>query len=534
MENINENIKIQQNTGSADDLLNENAKLQHELEIANAKIKWYEEQFRLNAAKRFGKSSDSVPIEQLSFLNEAEVTARKDVEALTLETITYKRKQKRGVNKESFKDLPIERIIYELADEEKTCEACQSTISEISQEVRKELKIIPAKVCIVEHVRKVYTCKLCQQSGEKTPIITAQMPAPVIPGSFASPSLVAYLMYQKYSAALPLDRQQRIFNDFGIEISKQNMANWIIKSTELWLEPLYDTMKRHLLKETFVQADETPMRVLTKDGKPTDSKAYMWLYRTGRYGRPLALYEYQPSRAGKNAKTFLNGFSGHLQTDDFAGYSAVENVTRVGCLAHARRYYTDAIKALPKEAKIESTHAHEALEFFKVIFKLESEYQKQNLTAEERCKARDKELRPQFEAYLVWLHKMSPQVVPKSKLGKAIHYSLSNWELLTNVFNDGQCELSNNRAEQLIKNFVIGRKNYLFCKGPEGAKSSAIIYSIIETAKLNGLNPFNYLTYLFEELPNTRLENESSLEHLLPWSDQLPEACHGNLNSKTE
>jgi len=135
---------------------------------------------------------------------------------------------------------------------------------------------------------------------------------------------------------------------------------------------------------------------------------------------------------------------------------------------------------------------------------------------------------------LAWLHKMLPQVVPKSKLGKAIHYSLSNWELFTNLFNDGQCELSNNRAEQLIKNFVIGRKNYLFCKGPEGAKSSAIIYSIIETAKLNGLNPSKYMTHLFEELPNTRLENESSLEHLLPWSDQLPEACHGNLNYKTE
>ena len=315
MDKINETQEIQQNTGSTDDLLNENAKLQHELEMANAKIKWYEEQFRLNASKRFGKSSDSVQSEQLSFFNEAEVTGRKDVQELTLETITYKRKQKRGVNKESFQDLPIERIIYELADEEKTCETCQSTISEISQEVRKELKIIPAKVCIVEHVRKVYTCKLCQQSGEKTPIITAEMPASVIPGSFASPSLVAYLMYQKYSAALPLDRQQRIFNDFGIEISKQNMANWIIKSSELWLEPLYDAMRRHLLKETFIQADETPMRVLTKDGKPTDSKAYMWLYRTGKYGKPLALYEYQPSRAGKHAKAFLDGFRGHLQTD---------------------------------------------------------------------------------------------------------------------------------------------------------------------------------------------------------------------------
>ena len=527
-------LREKQNTGELDDLVNENAKLQHELEIANTKLKWYEEQFRLNATKRFGKSSDTVPAEQLSFFNEAEITVSKNTEELTLETITYKRKQKRGTNKDSFKDLPVERIIYELSDGEKACETCHTSISEISEETRRELKIIPAKVCIVEHIRKVYTCKTCQQTGEKTPIVTAKMPAPVIAGSFASPSLVAYLMYQKYAAALPLDRQEKIFNDFGIELSKQNMANWIIKSSDLWLEPLYDTMRRHLIRETFVQADETPMRVLTKDGKPTDSKAYMWLYRTGKYGKPLVMYEYQPSRAGKHAKAFLEGFSGHLQTDDFAGYNSVENVTRVGCLAHARRYFTDAIKALPKEAKIESTHAHEALEFFKVIFTLESEYQKLNLSAKDLLEARIKALKPEFEAYLAWLHKMSPQVVPKSKLGKAIHYSLSNWELLTNIFEDGQCELSNNRAEQLIKKFVIGRKNYLFCKGPQGAKSSAIIYSIIETAKLNGLNPFNYLTYLFEELPNTRLENDLSLEHLLPWSNQLPESCHGTLNLKNE
>lgn len=532
MDKLNETQNIQQNTRTLDELLIEHAKLQHELEISQAKVKWYEEQIRLNASKRFGKSSDTVPAEQLSFFNEVEVTARKDAEELTLEAITYNRKQRRGVNKESFKDLPIERIIYELLDEEMTCDACHGTISEISQEVRKELKIIPAKVCIVEHVRKVYTCKSCQESGEKTPIITADMPEPVMPGSFASPSLVAYLMYQKYSAALPLDRQQRIFNDFGIEISKQNMANWIIKSSNLWLEPLYDRMRQHLLKESFIQADETPMRVLTKDGKPTDSKSYMWLYRTGKYGLPIAMYEYQPSRAGKHAKTFLDGFSGHLQTDDFAGYNLVENAVRVGCLAHARRYYTDAIKALPKEAKIESTYAYEALEFFKAIFKLEAECSLLELPAEQRQQIRIEKLKPEMEAYLAWLQKMSPQVVPKSKLGKAIHYSLSNWELYMNIFTNGQCELSNNRAEQLIKSFVIGRKNYLFCKGPEGAKSSAIIYSIIETAKLSGLNPFNYLTYLFEELPNTRLEKEDSLDHLMPWSKQLPKMCY--LVAKTE
>lgn len=516
-------IKELQLNRESKDLKNEIEKLQHELEIANAKIKWYEEQLKLNAVKKYGKSSDHVDEGQISFFNEAEITARPEIQEPTIEKITYERKKKRGMNKPSFDDLPIERIEYTIPEDEQFCEKCSTKMHEMSVEVRKELKIIPAKVCIVEHVRKVYTCRACQESGENTPIITAPMPEPVISGSFASPSLIAYLMYQKYSAALPLDRQERIFGDFGIDISKQNMSNWIIKTSELWLEPFFERLKCELLKETFIQADESPLKVLTKDGKPTDSKSYMWLYKSGDFGRKIALYEYQPSRSGKHPKNFLDGFSGFLQTDDYAGYNSVENVTRVGCFAHARRYYTDALKILPKEAKIESTYAYGALEYFKKMFYLESKWK--DLSSEERQNKRNIELKPVLEAYLSWLKEVEPKVVKKSKLGQAIHYSLSNWELLSNVLKDGQCELTNNGSERLIKNFVIGRKNYLFCKSTHGAKASAMIYSIVETAKMNGLNPFYYLKYLLEELPNTKLTCPDALDHLLPWSKALPEEC---------
>mgnify|MGYP001224404584 CR=1 FL=1 len=328
--------------------------------------------FKLSVAKKHGKSSDSAPEEQLSFFNEAEIIARPEIEEPTLEKITYERSRKRGTNKPSFEDLPVERVEYQIPEEEQVCEQCNSKMHEMSVEVRKELKIIPAQVCIVEHVRKVYSCRECEKTGENTLIITAPMPEPVISGSFVSPSLLAYLMYQKYSAALPLDRQEKIFRDYGIEISKQNMSNWIIKGSELWLEPFFERLKRELLKETFIQADESTLRVLTKDGEPTSSKSYMWLYKSGNLGRKIALYEYQPSRSGKHPKNFLQGFIGFLQTDDYARYNSVENVTRVGCFAHARRYFTDALKILPKEAKIESTHAHEALKFFKEMFHLES------------------------------------------------------------------------------------------------------------------------------------------------------------------
>ena len=317
------------------ELDNEISRLKHELEIANAKLKWYEEQFRLNAVKKYGKSSDNIDEDQISFFNESEITKRPEIEEPTVEKITYER-NRRGTNKKSFEDLPVERIEYEIPEEERTCEICTTTMHEMTVEIRKEIKVVPATVSIVEHVRKIYSCRKCEREGVKANIITAKMPEPVIKGSFVSPSLLAYLIYQKYSAALPLDRQEKIFRDYGIEISKQNMANWIIKGSELWLEPFFERLREELLKETFIQADESPLRVLTKDGKPTDSKSYMWLYKSGNFGKQIALYEYQPSRSGKHPKNFLSGFAGLLQTDDYSGYNSVENITRVGCFAHSR------------------------------------------------------------------------------------------------------------------------------------------------------------------------------------------------------
>ena len=279
-------------------------------------------------------------------------------------------------------------------------------------------------------------------------------------------------------------------------------------------------------------ADETPMQVLTKNGDSCDSKAYMWVYRSGKHGKAIVLYDYQPSRAGRHAMEFLSDFIGFLQSDDFGGYNKVKNVTRVGCLAHARRYYTDALKALPEEAEIEKTSAHEALLFFRQMFYLEKQWTKEDLTPEKRYEKRILELQPVMEAYLFWLKTMEPQVLPRSKVGAAIAYSLSNWELLTNILKDGQCELSNNLCEQAIKHFVVGRKNFLFCKTPHGAKASATIYSIVVTARLNGLNPFHYLKYLLEQLPNTPITSDKALDHLLPWSETLPEECRSTINKE--
>jgi transposase len=511
------------------ELKDENTRLNSKLEEAQAKIKWYEEQLRLNAQKRFGKSADAVVIEnQISFFNEPEVTKRPQQEEPSIEVATHRRK-KRGLNRDSFDDLPVERIVYDLDEDEKICPVCDNSLHQMKEEVRQELKVIPAKVVRVEHVRKVYTCRYCQEHDIKTPVIAARASNPVLPGSFVSPSLLAYILYQKFAAALPLYRQEQTFKHFGIELSRATMSNWIIKGSERYLEQVYQLMKKHLVKESFLMADETALKVLTKDGKACSSTAYMWLYRTGIYGKPMALFEYQPSRSGKHPKNFLENFKGILQTDGYDGYNSVTDITRACCYAHARRKYTDALKALPKGAVKTETGAWQAVQMIGEMFAFEKTLAKEDLSPKERNERREKGLKPLMTAYFAWVKLMSQNTLPKSTFGKALNYSLKHQTVLENILLDGQCELSTNIAEQQIKPFVVARKNFLFCKTANGAKASATAFSLIQSAKLNGLNPYEYLKYLFEELPDINCGDEAALEPFLPWSDQLPDICRQSL-----
>ena len=508
-----------------ENLQNQNKVLIHQIEELTAKLNWYEEQFRLNQERRFGKSSEKTDPDQLSIFNEAEKESRDDKEEPTIEEITYKRKRKKGLNKKSFEDLPVERIEYTLSEEERVCPTCNNRLHEMSKEIRKELKVIPAQAVVVEHVKNIYACRNCEKENIFTPIITAEMPNPVLKGSFVSPSLMAYTMHRKYSEAVPLYRQEQQFKNFGIDLSRQSLANWVIYGANTWLKHLYDRMHDFLLKETVLHADESVFQVLDEVGKKPTSKSYMWLYATGIYSNPIFLYEYQPSRAKKHPKEFLKGFNGYLQTDGYQGYNAVEDVTLVGCFAHAKRGFTDTLKALPKDAARSRTNAEEGLKFCDKLFKLEKEYGKEKLSPEEIYKKRLEKTKPVLQDFLSWLKTKEKQVLPKTSLGKAINYCLNQWDKLTAFMLDGRLEISNNRAERAIKPFVIGRKNFLFSKSPKGATASAITYSIIETAKANNLNPFYYLTYLFEKLPNIDLENINELDRLLPWSDSIPENC---------
>lgn len=488
-----------------------------------AKLSWFEEQFRLSQQKRFGCSSEQTNRGQMQLFNEAEKEAKSSSPEPTMEEITYQRRKKQGRREAQIKDLPVETIEYRLSPEEQVCSCCGGDLHEMSTEVRQELKIIPAQVSVVKHVRYVYACRRCEREDIKTPIVTAPMPAPVLPGSLVSPSAMAHIMTQKYVEGMPLYRQEQQLARLGIELSRQTLANWMIQGAERWLGLLYERMHEHLLKQDILHADETTLQVLREPGRSTASTSYLWLYRTGRECPAMVLYDYRTTRASKHPRQFLSGFNGYLHVDGYAGYNGLPGITLVGCWAHARRKFDEALKALPAGQRNAAVAAKEGLDFCNQLFAIEREIR--DATPEERYKIRLERSRPVMEAFSAWLKQQTPRVLPKSAFGQAINYCRNQWGKLEAFLQDGRLELDNNRSERSIKPFVIGRKNWLFANTPKGAKASATIYSIVESSKENGLNPFNYLQYLFEKLPNMDIRDQSSIDELLPWSSTLPSEC---------
>lgn len=504
-------------------LLDKCAVQEQQIAELNATVEWYKEQLLLARKQRYGASSEKINPDQLCLFDEVEQEADAKAIEPTVEEITYKRRKTKGKNDKMFEDLPVEIVEYRLTEEEQACPACSEHLHEMSKEVRKELKIIPAQVKVVEHVRYVYTCRSCEKNNTSTPVITAPMPAPVLRGSFVSPSLMAFIMDRKYALALPLYRQEQQFKHYGIDLSRQTLANWMIRGANDWLSSLYDRMHAKLIQHNILHSDETTLQVLREEGRTAANKSYMWLYATGHTDVPIYLYDYKTTRASKNPRKMLSGFKGFLHTDGYAGYNDIPGVTMVGCLAHVRRKFTDSLKAVSDKTSIISSVAQEGLDYCNQLFYIEK--QLKTFEAEERYALRLEQSKPVLDAFQAWLKVKKRQTLPKSALGLAISYSLNQFDKVSNFLLDGRLELSNNRAERAIKPFIIGRKNFLFSNTPKGATASAIIYSIVETAKANHLSPFHYLTYLFEKLPNIDLNDTDQLDTLLPWSESLPAEC---------
>jgi len=366
--------------------------------------------------------------------------------------------------------------------------------------------VIPAKIIVKETHRMIYSCRTCEKVDTTVPMIMAD--------------------------ATPLYRQEQEYKRRSLPINRQNMSNWIIRISKDWLTPMFKRMQEKLVSYDVLHADETELEVLNEPGREAATKSYMWMYRTGNGHEPIVLYNYQPSRSGDNAKVFLKGFSGYLQTDAYHGYDKLlkdskagppMEVTLVACFAHARRYFTETLKAVADKQSYMYTSAYQGVKYIDEMFALEQELS--NLSFEQRYEERLRRLKPMLEAYFAWIEKEYALALPKSSYGKAITYSFNQKEKLMNILEDGRLELSNNRAERAIKPFVIGRKNWLFTNTPAGAESSAIVYSMIETAKENKLIPFEYVRYLLERLPNMDITNPDALDKLLPWSNELPDQC---------
>jgi transposase len=485
--------------------------------------------------QKFGSSSEKTKYadgyEQLCLdvFNEAEKEAdEKAAEPAIEEVKAHTRKKWAGNRKEMLKDLPVEKEVVELPEEERLCPVCGEPLTPIGTEkVRSEVEYIPAKLRVREYYRNAYSCHHCLEESDEAVILKSQVPEPVIQNSIASPSTVAQVIYQKYVNAIPLYRQEKEWARIGLTLLRAVMANWVIQCALNWFLPLYLQMQTFLLKEEVLLADETRFQVLKEEGKKATSNSYMWLYRNRKDSEtPIILMEYQANRKGEHPKQFLLGFQGYLVTDGYVGYEQVPGITRCMCFAHLRRKF---VEALPPGAAGPESKAAVGRDYCNQLFKIERKLA--GLEPQERYEKRLVESQPVLEAFFEWASHVNP--LPGSKLDKAIHYARNHKEYFQNYLLDGRIPLSNNDSENSIRPFVIIRKNCLFADTPKGARASAVIYSITLTAAANGLKVYEYLTYLLKNLPNINFKEEPSLlNNFLPWSGQIPDECRLNNKEK--
>lgn len=510
-------------------------KQQEQLKEMNQKMDILIEQMGIAQQKRFGRSTEKIDWEgQLEMLfNEAEVLiVDKYVVEPTLEQVcpelddvTIKKHSPRpkGKREEDLADLPIKVIEHTLSEIELQ-EKFGSTWRRLPDEVYKRLAFHPATFEVEEHHVAVYTGKA---DGEET-VVKAPRPTDLLRNSIVTPSLEAAILNGKYVNAIPLYRMEQEFKRNGINISRANMANWTIKCGEQYFSLLYDYLHQELLKCDVCQADETPVEV-SKDGRKAGSKSYMWVYRTGKMydANPIVLYDYQKTRNATHPETFLKGYQGALVSDGYAAYHAmekkVEGIAVAGCWAHARRSFATVVKTLGTD-KAKGTLAYDALKQISALFKLEKELAK--LSAVERLRQRQLIIAPLVEAFFTWV-KMNKDAVPaKCETGKGFTYCLNQEKYLRQFLTNGNIPIDNNATEGTIRGFCIGRKNWRLIDTVAGAKSSAILYSIAETAKANDLKPYEYFEFLLKEIPEyMNKKSLDFLQDLLPWSSKLPAKC---------
>ena len=478
-------------------------------------------QMRLLLAQRFGAKSERVAEDsgQFGLFNEAEADTETDLSenAVTLTVVTGHTRA-RGHRQPLPAHLPREEVVHDVAEADKICPHDGTRLTVMGAETSEQLDIIPASIRVLHHRRLKYACPCCRQH-----MVTAPLPAQPIPKSQASAGLLASIATAKYADAQPLYRQSTQFARIGFEAPRQTLATWMIRCGEL-VQPLINLLRDRLQESAYIRMDETPVQVLKEPGKTPQSTSFMWVQQHGERAQPVVLYDYAASRAGDVPVALLGPFKGYLQTDGYAGYHAVvaaNGLTPVYCFAHARRYFTDALKTLglnpnqlPATPPDSARRPLKALGFIRHLYAIE--HRLRGDTPAQRLAARHTESIPVLDALRAWAVALGPQVVPSSPLGKALAYLDHHWPGLIRYCEDGRLEIDNNRCENALRPFVTGRKNWLFSDSVKGAQASANLYSLIETAKANNLEPYAYLRRVFTALPAAT--TVADIEALLPWA----------------
>jgi len=477
-------------------------------EINTLKKEKYALQFTLQKLNRnlFGKKSEKSSTDQernLFNLNEAEQNQNLNLEEPSIEKVI--RSKKKTSRKDNMKQLETKEIIYDVED--KTCAKCDTPLVSVGSKTRETIEVIKK---VVKNLEKslTYKCPSCHT------FYNGEMPKLPIEKSIATPSLLSQVIVDKMANGIPLYRQSEDYKRIGAHLSRQVLSNWMIKSSDL-LEIIYHKMKDDLISSDTLHADETVLQVLKESGKPASSKSYMWLFESSVHDHDIVLYHYNHSRSGKVAKEFLKDFKGYLHVDGYQGYNQVTNVILVNCFAHLRRKFYDIVATLSDDQK-KSSHSMIALQKISDIYELDK--QCKNLSLDKRLDFKQDEIKPLFLEFKNWLNTES--LTAQGNYGAAVGYALKHIDSVMVYLEDARLEIDNNRAERAIKPFVIGRKNWLFSNTSNGAYSSSILYSIVQTAILNKINPYKYLAHVLHVLANSKI-NELDLDSLTPYNENI-------------
>ena len=471
--------------------------------------------------KLFGVKSEKMPcsVEQLSLFDEAE----QECEPELLEEITYKRakKKQKGTLEIKLDNLKHVKEVYDIDEKDRICDICGTKMHRVGEEfVRHEVVYEPAKLYVKDIYRKTYECRNCRKRG-KVVMLKAGTPAPVIPHSFTSPSVLSQVITDKFVNHMPLYRQEAEWKRLGLDLSRTTMANWLIIASREYFIPIVNRMHEILVVEKYVHSDETTVQVLNEPGKPATSKSYMWVYSSIRESsKPIRIFEYKPDRKAENPQKFLENFSGTLISDGYDGYNNISGVVNAYCWAHARRKFYEALPADMKD--VSDTLAYTGLKKIAKLFAIEKEID--TLPPEDKVKIRQEKSKPLVDDFFSWCADAQNKSLTRSKIGKAIQYALNLEKGLRVYLDDGLVPMTNSLDERNIRPFTVSRKNWLFSTSTKGADASASIFSLIETAKANRLSPFDYIEYILEIMPQIDIiQHPEKIDWFMPWSDQIKE-----------